>query len=139
MSKVESFQIAVSQGEPNDLRDGLQRTRRPANSPATSWERGVPVAYLRELADYWSDAYDWRVREAIRARLKAGRALGRKSDPAESGEERASFLHALMRRHAEDIERRVRGCRNPAEVFVEEVIGLPRSGVPETGSEGRPP
>jgi pimeloyl-ACP methyl ester carboxylesterase len=28
------------------------------------WERGVPVSYLRELAAYWRDDYDWRAQEA---------------------------------------------------------------------------
>src|ERR1700730_17522033 len=28
------------------------------------WERGVPAAYLRELATYWANQYDWRANEA---------------------------------------------------------------------------
>ena len=32
---------------------------RPA-CPGAAWERGVPVDYLRELAEYWRDGFDWR-------------------------------------------------------------------------------
>jgi epoxide hydrolase len=64
VSEFESFRIAVPRSELNDLRDRLERTRWPAESPATGWERGVPVAYLRELADDWLGSYDWRVWEA---------------------------------------------------------------------------
>ena len=28
------------------------------------WRYGVPLGYLRELADYWRTSYDWRVSEA---------------------------------------------------------------------------
>ena len=31
--------------------------------PGTGWERGVPAAYLRELAAYWEKEYDWRAHE----------------------------------------------------------------------------
>ena len=27
-------------------------------------DQGIPLAYTRELADYWADEYDWRAREA---------------------------------------------------------------------------
>ena len=64
MSDVEPFRIEVPQGELDDLRDRLQRTRWPAETLGAGWERGVPVAYLRELADYWLCSYDWRVWEA---------------------------------------------------------------------------
>jgi epoxide hydrolase len=32
--------------------------------PGGGWERGVPVGYLKELADYWRTRYDWRRNEA---------------------------------------------------------------------------
>ena len=28
------------------------------------WNQGIPLAYTRELADYWANEYDWRAREA---------------------------------------------------------------------------
>ena len=33
-------------------------------SPGTGWDAGIPIAYLRELVDYWLDGYDWRREEA---------------------------------------------------------------------------
>lgn len=64
MSAIEQFRIAVPQEDLDDLRDRLERTRWPAESPATGWQRGVPMAYLRELVDYWLGSYDWRAWEA---------------------------------------------------------------------------
>jgi hypothetical protein len=29
-------------------------------APGAGWERGVPVGYLREVAEYWRDGFDWR-------------------------------------------------------------------------------
>jgi microsomal epoxide hydrolase len=28
------------------------------------WDYGSDVAYVRELCDYWADAYDWAVRDS---------------------------------------------------------------------------
>ena len=47
----------------DDLRDRLARTRWPAALPGDDWDTGVPVGYLRELATYWHDEYDWRTHE----------------------------------------------------------------------------
>jgi pimeloyl-ACP methyl ester carboxylesterase len=32
--------------------------------PGAGWSRGVPLGYLRDLADYWLTTYDWRKQEA---------------------------------------------------------------------------
>ena len=29
------------------------------------WSQGIPLAYVREVAEYWADTYDWRSREAL--------------------------------------------------------------------------
>jgi pimeloyl-ACP methyl ester carboxylesterase len=54
------FQIAISQADLDDLHDRLARTRWPDQLPGDGWRRGVPVDYLRELAEYWRTGYDWR-------------------------------------------------------------------------------
>jgi len=64
MSEIRPFRIAVPQADLDDLRDRLARTRWPDELPGVGWSRGVPVGYLRELADYWRTAYDWRRHEA---------------------------------------------------------------------------
>jgi epoxide hydrolase len=61
---VRPFRIDVPEAVLADLRDRLTRTRWPAEVPDAGWARGVPVAYLKELADYWRTAYDWREHEA---------------------------------------------------------------------------
>jgi pimeloyl-ACP methyl ester carboxylesterase len=58
------YRINVPQADIDDLRDRLARTRWAPGLPGTGWERGVPADYLRELAAYWADGYDWRAHEA---------------------------------------------------------------------------
>jgi pimeloyl-ACP methyl ester carboxylesterase len=60
------FRIDVAQADLDDLARRLAATRWPAGAPGGGWQRGVPVEYLRELAEYWRTGYDWR---AVEARL----------------------------------------------------------------------
>jgi epoxide hydrolase len=69
MSEIRPFQIAVPQAELDDLRARLAHTRWTPEIPGQGWTRGVPVDYLRELAAYWADGYDWRAAEAELNRL----------------------------------------------------------------------
>jgi len=62
--EIEEFQIHIPQADLDDLADRLARTRWPASLPGAAWERGVPVDYLRELAGYWRESFDWRAAEA---------------------------------------------------------------------------
>lgn len=52
------FDISFRVDELADLRDRVRATRWPERG-ATGWERGVPLTYLRDLAGYWSDEFDW--------------------------------------------------------------------------------
>lgn len=61
---VRPFRIDVPQSELDDLRDRLARTRWPGEIPGMGWSRGVPLAYVKALADYWQTRYDWRKHEA---------------------------------------------------------------------------
>jgi pimeloyl-ACP methyl ester carboxylesterase len=58
------FKIAISEGDLDDLRERLGRTRWPDELPGAEWSRGVPLDYLKELVDYWRAGYDWREHEA---------------------------------------------------------------------------
>jgi len=58
------FRIAITQSDLDDLQDRLARTRWPDELPGVGWSRGVPLAYLQELAAYWRTGYDWRAYEA---------------------------------------------------------------------------
>jgi pimeloyl-ACP methyl ester carboxylesterase len=61
---IKSFRIDIPQADLDDLNTRLANTRWPAELPGTGWERGVPVGYLRELAEYWRTSFDWRAQEA---------------------------------------------------------------------------
>jgi pimeloyl-ACP methyl ester carboxylesterase len=62
-SEIRPYRISVPQADIDDLRERLARTRWTQDLPGTGWERGVPAAYLRELAAYWAAEYDWRAHE----------------------------------------------------------------------------
>jgi microsomal epoxide hydrolase len=61
---MKPFRIAIPQAELDDLKRRISATRWPEKLPDTGWERGVPPAYLKELAEYWRTSYDWRAAES---------------------------------------------------------------------------
>ena len=61
---IQSFKIAIPQTDLDDLHDRLARTRWPNQLPGVGWSRGVPLDYLKDLAEYWRTGYDWRKHEA---------------------------------------------------------------------------
>ena len=64
MSEIVPFRIAVTDAELDDLLHRLTRTRWPEAECVDDWSQGIPLAYTRELAEYWVEGYDWRAREA---------------------------------------------------------------------------
>ncbi len=60
---VSPFRIEVPHAEIDDLRQRLRHTRWPDELPGVGWGYGIPLAYVKELADYWGTAYDWRENE----------------------------------------------------------------------------
>ncbi|MEW2358305.1 epoxide hydrolase family protein [Spirillospora sp. NPDC029432] len=61
---IRPFRIEIPQSRLDDLRARLAGTRWPDELPGVGWSRGVPVGYLKELAEYWRTRYDWRAHEA---------------------------------------------------------------------------
>lgn len=61
---IRPFRTQVAQAGLDDLHDRLARTRWPTEVAGVGWTRGVPVGYLKELAGYWANTYDWRAAEA---------------------------------------------------------------------------
>ena len=57
------FRIEVEQAEIDRLHRHLDETRWPPVLPGDGWDTGVPVAWLRELTEYWRNDYDWRAAE----------------------------------------------------------------------------
>lgn len=62
---ADPFTIRVSDGEIEDLKRRLQRTRFP-NEPIGNehWEYGTSLPYMEKLVEYWRDDFDWRAQEA---------------------------------------------------------------------------
>jgi pimeloyl-ACP methyl ester carboxylesterase len=63
-SKISPYRIDIPQGALDDLRDRLGRTRWPDELPGVGWDLGVPLDYLKGLAECWATTYDWRGQEA---------------------------------------------------------------------------
>src|SRR5690606_12555504 len=82
----ERFTIDVPDAILSDLRDRLARTRWPDQLPGTGWDYGTDTAYLRELADYWQNDFDWRAQEARLNQFDHFRAR--------VGDMRIHFIHA---------------------------------------------
>ncbi|SDW57637.1 Pimeloyl-ACP methyl ester carboxylesterase [Saccharopolyspora shandongensis] len=61
---VRPFRIEIPQEQLDDLRSRLAGTRWPDELPGVGWSRGVPVGYLKDLAEHWRAGYDWRAHEA---------------------------------------------------------------------------
>jgi len=62
--EIRPFRVEVPQADLDDLRERLARTRWPDELPGVRWAYGVPLGYLKELAEYWRTRYDWRAAEA---------------------------------------------------------------------------
>ncbi len=66
------FRISMPQAELDTLSARLAEARWPTDVPGDSkddWSRGIPLAYLTELVQYWRTTYDWRAQEAALGEL----------------------------------------------------------------------
>ena len=61
---MKPFRIEIPEADLEDLRSRLAHTRWPDEMANVGWERGVPLGYLKDLAEYWRTSYDWRAAEA---------------------------------------------------------------------------
>lgn len=61
---IQPFRIDIPQAQLDDLFARLASTRWPDELPGVGWSRGVPLGYLKELAEYWRITFDWRAQEA---------------------------------------------------------------------------
>jgi pimeloyl-ACP methyl ester carboxylesterase len=58
------FRIETPQAEIDELHRRIAATRWPGELPDVGWDRGIPLGYVKELADYWLNRFDWRAAEA---------------------------------------------------------------------------
>lgn len=72
---ADPFEIRVSDGEIEDLKRRLQRTRFP-NEPQGNdrWDYGTNLSYMERLVATWRDDYDWRAAEKTLNRFPQYRA-----------------------------------------------------------------
>ncbi len=63
--EVRPFTVAVPEAVLADLRDRLARTRWPDEIAGAGWAYGANLTFMRELAAYWRDGFDWRAQEAF--------------------------------------------------------------------------
>jgi len=54
------FAVNVPAATLTDLRERLARARFPDEPPDAGWRYGTELAYVKALAAYWSERYDWR-------------------------------------------------------------------------------
>jgi pimeloyl-ACP methyl ester carboxylesterase len=60
MTDVRPFRIEIPEKDLDDLGQRLALTRLPEKETPDDWSQGVPLAYMREIVDYWQSDYDWR-------------------------------------------------------------------------------
>lgn len=60
---LRQFSIAVPQAALDDLARRLRLTRWPDQVEGAGWDYGAELSYVRELAAYWLDGFDWRAQE----------------------------------------------------------------------------
>jgi len=66
---VQPFTVDIPASLLQDLKERLERTRWPDDSPDSGWEYGSNLAYIQELVEYWQTGFDWRAQERTINRL----------------------------------------------------------------------
>ena len=61
---IRPFQFKFTDAELAEMRRRIKATRWPEKETVSDSSQGVPLATMRELAQYWSTDYDWRKAEA---------------------------------------------------------------------------
>jgi len=59
-SAIRPFEIHISDKELDDLRRRLGATRWPDKETVDDWSQGTPLAYVKDVCEYWRNDYDWR-------------------------------------------------------------------------------
>ena len=58
-----SLRIDIAENDIQDLKTRLNNTRWPEAELVDDWSQGVPLGYLKGLANDWGSSYDWRTCE----------------------------------------------------------------------------
>ncbi|QEC69544.1 epoxide hydrolase [Panacibacter ginsenosidivorans] len=57
------FKCQISQVEIDDLKFRIKQTRWTDEIKNSGWEYGADLSYIKKLADYWLNKFDWRMTE----------------------------------------------------------------------------
>lgn len=60
---LEKFDIKISEQLLDDLQGRLEQTRWPDQIEGADWQYGTNLDYLKSLADYWQNQFDWQRQE----------------------------------------------------------------------------
>lgn len=60
---MEPFTVNIPESVITDLKNRLQNARWPGEPENSGWNYGTNETYLKELAHYWINNYDWRMHE----------------------------------------------------------------------------
>ena len=58
MTDIRPYTVEITSAAVADLQQRLAMTRWPEAETPDDWSQGIPLAYTRELAEYWSQSYD---------------------------------------------------------------------------------
>lgn len=60
---IKNFKVFIRQEILDDLKLKIRNTRWPDEIEGSEWTYGASLSYMKELADYWLNNYDWRKTE----------------------------------------------------------------------------
>ena len=60
MSDIAESPIKIGDDQLDDLKRRLAAIRWPDRETPDDWTQGIPLDYMKEIAAYWADGYDWR-------------------------------------------------------------------------------
>ena len=59
-TKHTPFTLTIPQNQIDELKLRLSLSRYPEKETVSDWSQGVPLQYVKEMAEYWADEYDMR-------------------------------------------------------------------------------
>ncbi|MEP4485074.1 MAG: epoxide hydrolase family protein [Halioglobus sp.] len=62
---IRPFTVDIPDDELDQLRQRIAQTRWPEKETVDNWDQGAPLSFVRPLAQYWQEQYDWRRCEAL--------------------------------------------------------------------------
>ena len=60
MSEIRPYTINVTDDEIEQLKSRLEISRSPEKETIDDWSQGVPLAYMKNMTDYWLKQYDFK-------------------------------------------------------------------------------